>query len=405
MSPTWMVARRELKVRLMNKASVISLVVMVGLIAIGTGVGYYFQHRDSTPPQITVGVDAQASALDPALSAAAKQQGVDLTVTATTEAKGRAAVTDGTLAGLLLGDPGAPRLLVADKPDQSMLCVVSAAVRTYVVTTQITDLGGNPTTFEQALAAASPQVDAIAPSGAAFDDAAFGVAMVMIAVLFGTLVATGSMIAMGVVEEKTSRVVEVLLATIRPSQLFTGKVLGVGLYGLFQVLVLGTAGDDRGCGAGGGEPAARPDRRRTAVAGAVVPARLPGLRAAVRWVRRTGLTAGGDRVRHDAADVPAAHPVLRDHVPGPERPGEHAGPGAVAAAVLRAVHDAGAQRDGCRAGLGDGAGDRSRARHDPGAHLAGVPRVPPWRAAHRWPDEALGGAEVPAACGTRGEGA
>jgi ABC-2 type transport system permease protein len=247
-----MVARRELKVRLMNKASVISLVIMVGLIAIGTGVGYYFQHRDSTPPQITIGVDVQASALDPALSAAAKQQGIDLTVTATTEAKGRSAVTDGTLAGLLLGDPGAPRLLVADKPNQSMLSVVSAAVQTYVVTTQITDLGGNPTTFEQALAAASPQVDAIAPSGAAFDDAAFGVAMVMIAMLFGTLVATGSMIAMGVVEEKTSRVVEVLLATIRPSQLFSGKVLGVGLYGLFQVVVLGTAATIAGVVLGAG---------------------------------------------------------------------------------------------------------------------------------------------------------
>ena len=253
MSPTWMVARRELKVRLMNKASAISLVIMVGLIAIGTGVGYYFQHRDSTAPQITVGIDVQASALDPALSAAAKQQGVVLTVTATTEAKGRAAVTDGTLAGLLLGDPGAPRLLVADKPDQALVGVVSAAVRSYVVTTQITDLGGNPTTFEQALAAASPQVDAIAPSGAAFDDAAFGVAMVMIAVLFGTLVATGSMIAMGVVEEKTSRVVEVLLATIRPSQLFTGKVLGVGLYGLFQVLVLGTAATIAGVVLGAGD--------------------------------------------------------------------------------------------------------------------------------------------------------
>ena len=135
-----------------------------------------------------------------------------------------------------------------------MVAVVSAAVRSYVVTTQITDLGGNPSAFEQALAAASPQVDAIAPSGAPFDQAAFGVAMVMIAVLFGTLVATGSMVAMGVVEEKTSRVVEVLLATIRPS-LEPVRRQGAGR-GPVRTVPGGGAryrGDDRRCGAGAGD--------------------------------------------------------------------------------------------------------------------------------------------------------
>ena len=39
---------------------------------------------------------------------------------------------------------------------------------------------------------------------------------------------------MGVLEEKTSRVVEVLLATVRPIQLLGGKVLGIGLVALSQ---------------------------------------------------------------------------------------------------------------------------------------------------------------------------
>jgi ABC-2 type transport system permease protein len=43
---------------------------------------------------------------------------------------------------------------------------------------------------------------------------------------------------MGVMEEKASRVVEVLLATVRPVQLLAGKVLGIGAVALAQALGL-----------------------------------------------------------------------------------------------------------------------------------------------------------------------
>ena len=44
------------------------------------------------------------------------------------------------------------------------------------------------------------------------------------------------------VEEKSSRVVELLLATIRPWQLMAGKVLGIGLVGLVQLVLIGGVG-------------------------------------------------------------------------------------------------------------------------------------------------------------------
>lgn len=43
---------------------------------------------------------------------------------------------------------------------------------------------------------------------------------------------------MGVMEEKASRVVEVLLATVRPIQLLTGKVLGIGLVAMGQAVLV-----------------------------------------------------------------------------------------------------------------------------------------------------------------------
>lgn len=52
----------------------------------------------------------------------------------------------------------------------------------------------------------------------------------------------GMNVARSIIEEKTSRIFEVLLATIRPEELMAGKVIGVGSVGLTQVAIWITAG-------------------------------------------------------------------------------------------------------------------------------------------------------------------
>ena len=68
------------------------------------------------------------------------------------------------------------------------------------------------------------------------------VVFVGVLLLYGQLFAYGYWVAAGVVEEKSSRVVEVLLATVRPSHLLRGKILGIGLLGLGQLLLIGLVG-------------------------------------------------------------------------------------------------------------------------------------------------------------------
>ncbi len=68
------------------------------------------------------------------------------------------------------------------------------------------------------------------------------IAFLGVAVLYGLLILMGQYVAMGVVEEKSSRVVELLLSTIKPWQLLAGKVIGLGLLGLAQLLVVCVAG-------------------------------------------------------------------------------------------------------------------------------------------------------------------
>ena len=48
----------------------------------------------------------------------------------------------------------------------------------------------------------------------------------------------GTWLLMGVVEEKSSRVIEVLLSTLRPRQLLAGKVIGIGAVAMLQAALI-----------------------------------------------------------------------------------------------------------------------------------------------------------------------
>jgi ABC-2 type transport system permease protein len=69
-----------------------------------------------------------------------------------------------------------------------------------------------------------------------------GTFIIGLILLFVMLTQYNTWIMLGVMEEKSSRVVEVLLATLRPIQLLTGKVLGIGLAACTQAaLIIGVA--------------------------------------------------------------------------------------------------------------------------------------------------------------------
>lgn len=69
-----------------------------------------------------------------------------------------------------------------------------------------------------------------------------GIAFAAVVILYGQLLGYGFWVATGVVEEKSTRVVEILLSTIRPRQLLAGKVIGIGLLGIGQLLLIGVFG-------------------------------------------------------------------------------------------------------------------------------------------------------------------
>ena len=59
--------------------------------------------------------------------------------------------------------------------------------------------------------------------------------------LYMSILIFGQFVLMGVMEEKQSRVVEVVLSRTEPNRLLAGKILGIGLLGIVQILLIGGA--------------------------------------------------------------------------------------------------------------------------------------------------------------------
>jgi ABC-2 type transport system permease protein len=74
------------------------------------------------------------------------------------------------------------------------------------------------------------------------DQARFLIANLGTILILVSIFSFGFTVLTGVVEEKQSRVVEVVLATVRPRDLLMGKVLGIGILGLIQLAVFVLAG-------------------------------------------------------------------------------------------------------------------------------------------------------------------
>ena len=68
-------------------------------------------------------------------------------------------------------------------------------------------------------------------------DAAMGLGFLLSFITYMFVLMYGAMIMNSVIEEKTNRIVEVVVSSCRPFQLMLGKIIGVGLVGLTQMVI------------------------------------------------------------------------------------------------------------------------------------------------------------------------
>ena len=238
MNRIWLVTVREVRAALAKRAFVIATALMVVLIVAGSFVVDYFVNQEMEDAASTqLGLTSELAEMEPALAAAGEALGVDIeTSTMADRAAAEAALEAEEIDAFLSGEPGDLDLLFQSGSNQSIVQAVTSAAQTTALSDQITALGGDPGVVAAAVQSSAPTLSFI-EDPAAMEGPQYFIAVVMVALLFFALVNSGSQIAIGVVEEKASRVVEILLATLRPTELFAGKVLGNGIVGLAQVVL------------------------------------------------------------------------------------------------------------------------------------------------------------------------
>ncbi|WP_431902866.1 ABC transporter permease [Amycolatopsis thermoflava] len=235
-----LVASREIGIRLRSKAYRLStlalLVVIVGFAVVMKLIG------GGSGADATVGVTGPASALAAPLQAAGQAVGESVEVrTLPDEAAGRAQVSDGDLDALLVGDGSRVQVVVKKDLDENLRTALNVLAGQLALNQQITALGGDPAQVNAAVSGAGVEVSPM-EQPYPYNSQQLVLGIVAGILIYMSLLLNGQSVAQGVVEEKTSRVVELLLATVRPWQLMAGKVLGIGAVGLIQMVLIGVVG-------------------------------------------------------------------------------------------------------------------------------------------------------------------
>ncbi|WP_433364081.1 ABC transporter permease [Actinoplanes sp. CA-142083] len=234
----WMIAGREIGTRLRSKAFRIATVVSVLILV---ALGLIAKLADNGPSYLDVGVTPAAANLTGALTTTAASINVDMHTHEVDDATGRVQVDAGTLDALLVTGASPIQVVVKTELDDGLQSVLQLVAQRSALDQQVQALGGDPAKVAASISTATVAVTPLSPPK--HNNGQQLVLGILTSILiYMALLLNGQAVAQGVVEEKTSRVVEIILAAVRPWQLMIGKVLGLGIVGLIQVAIIALSG-------------------------------------------------------------------------------------------------------------------------------------------------------------------
>ncbi|OZC52653.1 ABC transporter permease [Rhodococcus sp. WWJCD1] len=245
-----LIAKREFTVQVMKKSFVISNVIILAVI-VGGIIAYSIFSGSGDEERDVIGVAGDQS-IAAVLEATGDAVGSPVEVRDVADAAAaRSGVESGDLDVALVPDGTAGAYTAVTESDLTgtLRAVVEGSVATQATNTALAQQGVDQNELAATTGAATVTVDAIDPPD---PEAGQRTALALSAVflLYAQIIGFGMYVAMGVVEEKSSRVVELLLSTVRPLQLLWGKILGIGAVGILQLALYGIAGVGAGLGTG-----------------------------------------------------------------------------------------------------------------------------------------------------------
>ncbi len=237
--PWAIVAQREIVVRLTNRAFLVSTLITLLFIA-GFGAFSVWQSNSTTTYTVAVtGADGRQLVERAATSAHQADDKVTVEATPVTGESAARALVDGGSADASLHQTGSGWTLTsADDADLALRTAVEAALRDSVLERNAAATGTTVQALEQGTTLTTTRFDGRAGNSGFVKGATFAFALLffMAAMMFG------QQIAASVVEEKQSRLVEILATAIPLRQLLAGKILGNSVIALGQVVLFAAVG-------------------------------------------------------------------------------------------------------------------------------------------------------------------
>jgi ABC-2 type transport system permease protein len=254
---TWHVARREYRMRVRNRTFVIvtCLLAIIGLgialLPIGiqlvggdkaTTIGLY-----AADPQLKSGTSTSLATILNAGATSAGQQPARYVIRPVhSPDTARAEVRSGKLDGLLTMTRGDGQELTFDLytdkgPTNQTVAAVRQAATQISIGDRLQRAGIDPAEAGRIFAPTAFGITPTDPNARNPADnfgAAYVLATVLVILTFLAVVTYGNWVAVSVAEEKSSRVMELLITAATPRQLLAGKVLGNGAAGLSQYAVV-----------------------------------------------------------------------------------------------------------------------------------------------------------------------
>lgn len=233
----WLVAQREMRQRLRSRSFLVSTVALV-LLIIGGGLISRLV-GPSGPAKATVAVTATDPAkraqLGETLVEVAKHLDIAITVEPVSAAAAARSFSAHDVDAVLDADAGTARV---EKDASTRLTVsLQQAWASSSLERNLVDVGLDRTEVQRALTVVPLDLQEISAHEKSGSGVAMTVGMGAAVLLFLALQFYGGFILMGVIEEKVSSVVEVLLARVPATRLLAGKVLGIGVVAVAQFAI------------------------------------------------------------------------------------------------------------------------------------------------------------------------
>ena len=235
MTPTrevMIVAGREFRERLRSKAFLISTIVTAMVAALLLALPALIEERID---QVELGAHPDAAGLEAALVQVGREHSVTVLVRTVRTAEDIAlALADSDIDLVLLTDHSV--LVESSFRQSSGNDLVNAAHRLLVLREAAEAVGVEDERLGELLAL-ELAVETVGLEGGG-DEARSTIAAGGLVLTYMAVLMYGAWTLMGVTEEKSSRVVELILSTIRPRRLLAGKVIGIGGLAVGQMLVI-----------------------------------------------------------------------------------------------------------------------------------------------------------------------